>query len=757
MQTQNIKYYLVFLGIFIANIVDGQILQALTEKIESTPPTLHKVQLLNELVDTILWIGDAVPHEEQDYLQQVWEICETIDCGSDLLHAKILDLHYHVLRDEKEGIYQFAIPTLREDKITNDEHKAYLLEICALFYFFESKLDSVKYYLDEAQQILEHKVPDDKRKLSTYEYLGFYYSFQTQHDTSLIYMTKALKGHLANKDTLAYIKTNKFISSFYNLMGKQDSALHYLLTAQEYINLFPLALYQQHRVNIGIANIYLEMDQYKDAIHRYQNSLNTLTRDNSLNKEDKIINRWEIITGLAEAYTEMDQPEKALPYLATADSLCEHPQLTALHYISTKLVEGNTRAVLKQYERVSEIIEEILTIGKKGVRINVYSVRIAHIVSKILFNEEYSPSPELMNELMPLLDDVIASNEGQYNKEVRDIYKLRALFNIYQENNEAALSDFKMALVHIDTLNKKEINEAVSEMLVAYETKEKEQQLKIQELELQQRTAERNSLLLATTALIAVFSALLYFFWQRQQYTKKLEQEVKKRTADLQQSNIELERFNYIASHDLKEPIRNILSFSGLLKRHLGESKTANEFYQHIALNSRQMHNLLEKVQTFFSIRQRAPRWSEVDLEQLIQSLKQDYAPMLTARNAQIITQDLPIIKTDEKWMSILLSNLIENGIQHNNDDCPRIDIRYAAQNSNHIISISDNGIGIPAAYYKKVFELFTRLQDRENSRGAGIGLAICKRIVDKLNGKLVIESIEGKGTVFHIHLPVKQ
>lgn len=231
----------------------------------------------------------------------------------------------------------------------------------------------------------------------------------------------------------------------------------------------------------------------------------------------------------------------------------------------------------------------------------------------------------------------------------------------------------------------------------------------------------------------------------------------KKYTEQLAQSNRELERFAYIASHDMKEPLRNIVSFSQLFKRRSKDRLNENEkeYLDIITNNARQLHELVEDVLEFSRInRDISENLKEVDLSEIVGEIVQNIKTTLIEKKASVLCDDLPKIQATEIHMMQLFQNLIENGIKYNNSDKPEVRISVIDEPKNYIFKIQDNGIGIAPEYHNHIFEMFKRLHTREEYQGTGIGLALCQKIAQGYKGSLIVEASSSKGTTFALVLP---
>jgi PAS domain S-box-containing protein len=236
------------------------------------------------------------------------------------------------------------------------------------------------------------------------------------------------------------------------------------------------------------------------------------------------------------------------------------------------------------------------------------------------------------------------------------------------------------------------------------------------------------------------------------------EQDLKKYAHQLEESNKELERFAYIASHDLREPLRTISSYTQLLaRRYKGRlDSDADDFIAFTVDGANRMQQLIDDLLEYSRVGTRAKPFVQADTRELLRRVLETLQVSIDESQAKISYNGMPKLMADSTQLCQLFQNLIGNAIKFRSDRPLEIQIHSELEGDKWHFVFSDNGIGIQEKYFDKIFQVFQRLHNREEYPGTGIGLAICKRIVDRHGGRIWVESEAGVGSSFHFTLPEK-
>jgi PAS domain S-box-containing protein len=220
---------------------------------------------------------------------------------------------------------------------------------------------------------------------------------------------------------------------------------------------------------------------------------------------------------------------------------------------------------------------------------------------------------------------------------------------------------------------------------------------------------------------------------------------------DLNRSNEELRRFAYVASHDLQEPLRMIVSYMQLLsRRYKGKlDSDADEFIAFAVDGASRMQQLIRDLLAYSSLGSNKVELLDTSSEDALRRALRNLQAAIADSGALVTHDALPTVMADEKQLTQLFQNLVGNAIKYQNPGIPRIHVSALDDGAQLSFSVRDNGLGIDARYFEKIFGIFQRLHKREEFPGTGIGLAICKKIVEQHGGEISVESQPGVGSTF--------
>lgn len=230
-----------------------------------------------------------------------------------------------------------------------------------------------------------------------------------------------------------------------------------------------------------------------------------------------------------------------------------------------------------------------------------------------------------------------------------------------------------------------------------------------------------------------------------------------KKVDELTRSNAELERFAYVASHDLQEPLRMVASYVQLLaKRYQGRlDADADDFIHYAADGATRMQQLINDLLAYSRVGTRGREFAPTDANRVLEDALFNLSHAINDSQAEITSDKLPSVAADGSQLTQVFQNLIGNAIKFCGKEKPDIHVGVSLTQGEWRFTVRDNGIGIPPEHQERIFQIFQRLHSREEYPGTGIGLSICKRIVERHGGRIGVESAPGKGTTFWFTLPI--
>jgi PAS domain S-box-containing protein len=247
---------------------------------------------------------------------------------------------------------------------------------------------------------------------------------------------------------------------------------------------------------------------------------------------------------------------------------------------------------------------------------------------------------------------------------------------------------------------------------------------------------------------------------------KLAEDRMRQYTAELESQNKELEQFAYVASHDLQEPLRKIQTFTDVIQRSLHNENLVETYFNKIRSSANRMSELIKSVLNYSKLAKDERGKEPVDLNKIISQVISDFELLIEEKHAKIITEKLPVIEGVSLSLNQLFANLIANALKFS-DKTPVIEINSSIVNSIDVINhqdapggkyieirVVDNGIGFEQRYAQQIFGMFQRLHGKHEYAGTGIGLALCKKIVEHHDGFITAKGEPGKGTTFFVYFP---
>ena len=600
----------------------------------------------------------------------------------------------------------------------NNNDKGVVLSLCTLsqLHVLKSELGEALEYAKEALGLINDE-SEESLQLEVYNQLSQVYIKKQEYSKILDYSQKVLDISRRTEDVEKELSALNNIAIYYGVKSDYKTAMQYFLDALEKSKAIK---YRYHIANslINIATIYASLFNYKEAINRYQTVLENY--GDALESYTKVI----IYNNLGNIYYHDEQPEKAKFNFVKAHELAtaiNYKEMMAHSLAQISRSEAALSNIEVAYEKGMAAQELFKDLGEvTGKQINLVNL------GNILFHKKE------IDEAIKYTTQGIAAAK-RMKDDISEIRGYQLLANIYQEKG-----DFETALkYHIiyskaqEQFSKVQISRQILDYEIDREIKEKQKKIEqlIKENEIQ---------------------ALLL----------KQSDQIKWQNEELLQVNEELRQFAYVASHDLKEPLRMIGSYTQLIERlYKGqETEDSKLFFDFVNEGVNRMNDLLDDLLRYATIGKTEAEKKLIKIENIVEIAVKNLRFSIEESKAKIRYGDLPEVHSINSLLIQLFQNLISNAVKFRNPEIqPEIDISYTEKDDFYEFIIKDNGIGIDPNFKDRIFVIFQRLHSRSEYEGTGIGLAICQKIVQRLGGKIWVDSDLGKGATFHFTLPKKQ
>lgn len=614
------------------------------------------------------------------------------------------------------------------------------------------EIEQTKVYTDQALKLardLNYKEEECKSLITQ----AIYYGITGQQNKAFEINEESIKlATELNNNTLIAKAYNNIANSF-GYLGDIESALVNYFKASEYIEKTENTKYKCF-INLNIGDQYIRLNQSSKAL-KYYDKAEILARKIDHPKTNYVPSMLKGDLFLREGKYEAAKKSYDAALVVCRDDDSKSYILNSLAHLYTEK---------KEFNKAENFINDLIFILEKIGNTD-------RLPDACIKKAEIQIAQAKYTNALNTLDQVFSKREkhdiGLFN--MKKIFELNSQIHEKRSNYKLALeqikysniiSDSLMNLEKIKALNDSELKATIQERETENEFLRSQQEKNEIILSQQRRNLLYAIGLLAAFAVVALL--LLLGYRSNKKFSEELQLQVDEKTRELRdsndklkESNIELENFAYIASHDLKEPLATISSFSELLKKSSDNfSPTSNQYLNIINNSSAQMKTLIQDILTFSKIDNSDLRIEKVDSSEIVEQVIASLKAQIESKKATIeIDKSLPSINAPKSELFQIFKNLIANGIKYNENPNAQIRISCEENKDKYIFSVKDNGIGIAPEHREKIFEMFKRLHTKDKYKGTGLGLAICKKIAEKLGGKIWIEDAK-PGSDFKFSIP---
>lgn len=551
----------------------------------------------------------------------------------------------------------------------------------------------------------------------------------------------ALAQKIDHKKYIAFLENS--LGLVYLDQGDYEKSLRLLHNSLDYWNAHGGKPSRIIPISNNIATVYKKMKQYDEALSIYNQVLPIAEQSGSLYLKT-VLNH-----NIGNLYLDTKQYEKALPFFRQALKIGEKPKykvFTIGFFINIGRLftqQGQLDSAITYYDKSLQLANEIK---------NPYHIQAVHRGLGDFYHKtgQYEKAIESFRKsLRGAIKSQKTATIAEIQREMSDVF--------YADGqSDSAFYYLKSHLELRDTLYNEDLKHQIAEMNAIFSDKERD--MEYREMQNQTRFRKAQVIFSGVASLLLILGLIVLFVRFREKKAANVLLESQNDAIEVQnqlltQSNSDLRQFAYVASHDLREPVRTIRSYLQLLQKRLGADLTekGKEYIDFAIDGALRMDRLLRELLLYSRIGRENIPYESIDLNEVIDHVKNNLHQQIEENEAIILADHLPMIKAQHVRMIQLFQNLISNSIKFRGEETPLIRISYSSTATHHQISIKDNGIGIEGQFQEKVFTIFQRLHTQEEYEGTGIGLALSKRIVEQHGGDIWFESENGLGTNFHL------
>lgn len=580
----------------------------------------------------------------------------------------------------------------------------------------KNDLDKALQYAQDGLTFLQNssKENDPKLLVEIYHPLSKVYIKRKEYSQSLEHSQTLLMMSRASGDVEEELTALKNIAIVCGVKSNYKIGMQFFLEALDKSEAIGYRDYiVQILINIG--TIYAHLYNYNEAINRYQSVLDE--HEDILDAVSKVI----VYNNLGNIYYSTDQFTIAREYFINAFKLSEECNYKEM--IAHSLAQlSRTDIKLENFEQAERFARKAQKLLDNFGEINGKQINLLNLGSICYNKNDYK-------QTIQLTEDGIESAK-KMKDDASEIRGYKLLASVYK-----AMGDFEKALEFQvkysriqEEFAKVQRNRQFLDLEIRHAIKEKQK-------EIEQLTKDNG------------YQALLL---------DKSDQ-IARQNQDLLRANEDLKQFAYVASHDLKEPLRMIGSYTQLLERKVSTmlDKDSNLYFHYIIDGVKRMNSLLDALLKYATVGNSQVDVEKINVNEVLEICKFNLKILIEESEAKLVAEKLPVVKASMSLLTQLFQNLISNAIKFRKPGKkPIIRIFTKPNKESHIIGVADNGIGIEPEHRDRIFQIFQRLHNRTQYDGTGIGLSICQKIAQRLGGRIWVESGVDGGATFFISIP---
>lgn len=566
---------------------------------------------------------------------------------------------------------------------------------------------------------------------------------------------------LPNNKPEEQAKVFSLLGAIYEALGNYDNALDYQLQALE------------NREKAGnaegtaeslykIGSMYFSQEKYDKSLEYYKKALHLCEKDISIPRK----NLLNCLSAVGSAYEELGDQQESLRYNSRAlESAIQIGNDKNKAYALLNIGENYTN--LKNYSKAKEYLLKAM---KTSTALDNHRLSI---LCHLRMGELQMQTNTYADAEKSLRQAYLLCIESASNSILMEVLERLAQLQQLKGNYEASNAYLREYIMMKDSLINESSNNQIIKLNTLYEVGKKENAIKVlqQEKELaeirrkgNQRTMIGLSVFLAALAGLLIWVLILV---RRQRESNKVLQElngqIESQNLTLQSYNEELRQYAYVASHDLQEPLRTIGSFVGIIKRKYTDQldEQAQQYMDFVTNGVARLQLLLKDLLAYTRIERENTDFAKVETTEVVNEVIGSLHQVIQDSGARIDLDvaSMPAVMGNRSRLGQVFQNLISNGIKFRGEQAPVVEVGCMPDpdKKEYLFYVKDNGIGIPEEFRVKMFEMFTRLHSRDAYEGSGIGLATCRKIVEKHGGKIWAESEAGMGSAIFFTLPFIQ